>query len=107
MACAARNLATFTSSLWTHLKAKHPRLHKALKSKDCGAKWLSDSDAGPSLASTSESELRGSATFLCEVSYKQMVDALCLAPSETIADAIEALQQAQERAAVSVMDSEP
>ena len=99
------SLTAYPSTLWYHLRAKHPRLHQALKGKASGSRWLGHPDAD---SSSDGSALNGSVTFPFEVSYRQMVDSLCRAPPKTIEEAISTLQrakeQAEERAAFSMLN---
>lgn len=60
------NLACFTASLWTHLKAKHPLLWKELKGTGSGSQWLGS--ANTSVAAASGAPVEGSAQLACVVS---------------------------------------
>ena len=72
--------------MWTHLKAKHP-LHWQM---------LKGFAAGPSV-SRSAQEAGCSLACSAHVSYKQMVDALSVAPPATLSWAIAALEEAERR----------
>ena len=78
-----------TSTMWTHLKAKHPLHWQTLKGfhdPDDDIRISKISEGGCTIASCS-----------AHVSYKQMVKALSQAPPETLTWAIEELTQAERR----------
>jgi hypothetical protein len=77
-----------TKPLWNHVETFHPLKHKQLKGGD------DDVDGVPSTAANSLASLT---SVEVNISYQQMVDALCSAPQDVLADAIDALQQARDR----------
>ena len=90
--CGGRIKHTSTSStepLWNHVEKFHPLKHKQLKGDGDDVVDGVPSTAANSLASLTSVEVN--------ISYQQMVDALCSAPQDVLADAIDALQQARDR----------
>ena len=95
--CGQR-IADYTSSLWTHLKGRHPVLWAKLKG--IGSDGSASASGDPVTASSaSQAALEASAKLSCvvPVSYKQMVEALSAAPPDTLTEAIEALEEARMR----------
>lgn len=87
------NIGKVPQTMWTHLKSRHP-LHWARLKDICG------DDAASASASTSFTAAPGGGCLLpcsAHVSYKQMVDALSVAPPATLSWAIAALNEAERR----------
>ena len=80
------NVGKVVQTMWSHLKAKHPQHWRTLKG--CAAS-----------TSVSSSAPEGGCVLACSahVSYKQMVDALSIAPPATVSWAIAALEEAERR----------
>ena len=75
-----------TKPLWNHVEKFHPREYMQLKD-----------DGVNDVASTAADSLASSTSVAVNISYQQMVDALCSAPQDVLADAFEALRQAKDR----------
>jgi hypothetical protein len=84
------NIGKVPQTMWYHLKWKHPQLWETLKG-------FGGSAASGTSASTGAPQ--GGCLLACSahVSYKQMVDALCYAPPESLSWAIVALEEAKTR----------
>jgi hypothetical protein len=76
-----------TSSLWTHVRKKHPSTYASLVSNSA------DQDD----IAAAEETLASSAQLTLNVSYQQMVDTLSCAPADVLSAAIKSLQQASEQ----------
>jgi hypothetical protein len=88
--CGSRIKCTSsTKPLWNHVEKFHPNKYTQLKGDG--------DDEVDDVASTAADSLASSTSVAVNISYQQMVDSLCSAPQDVLADAIEALQQAKDR----------
>ena len=91
--CGGRiKLATSSSTkpCWNHVETFHPHTYKQLKGDG-------DDEVDDAASNSCRQALASSTSVAVKISYQQMVDTLCSAPRDVLADAIEALQQARDR----------